>query len=149
MGKDVQEVIRDAPFGRKALFLGMQFTGLAGLASIVVACMAPPISLAVAGAGIALFAASFAGQVVFLAKESKRQEREEAFSSRGYSSKAGRPSRPSNTMMQQKTAERPVQKQVSKAQRTDDSKQKTQSVRFSAGQLREIQRSREQRYLER
>ena len=138
MSKDVQEIIRDTPFKRKALFLGMQFTGFVGLASIVVACMAPPISLAVAGAGAALFTASFVGQAIFLNQEAKRQAEE----SRRYSPKTNRgSSKTSHAMTQEKTAQVSAQKQVSKAQ-TSDVKRVAPSVRLSVAELRELQRGR-------
>ena len=139
MSKDVQEVIRDAPFGRKALFLGMQFTGFAGLASIAVACIAPPISLAVAGAGVALFTASFAGQAIFLSQEAKRQAKEEdtEFLARKYSPKTNKPSKPSRNLSQQKVG----QKQVPKVQ-APGVKHITPSIRISAAELKRRQRGR-------
>ena len=148
MSKDVQEIIRDTPFKRKALFLGMQFTGLVGLTSIVVACMAPPISLAVAGAGVALFAASFAGQVIFLNQEAKRQEKEEDTDSpaKKYSPKRdskdhSKPTREDALFYKPEYIQMPTQKQVSKAQ-TSDIKRVTPSVRLSVAELRELQRGR-------
>ena len=138
MSKDVQEIIRDTPFKRKALFLGMQFTGFVGLASIVVACMAPPISLAVAGAGAALFTASFVGQAIFLNQEAKRQADEDG----KYSPKTNRSfSRPSHSMSQQRSPQSSVQKRVSKVQESDV-KRVAPSVRLSVAELRELQRGR-------
>ena len=147
MSKDVQEIIRDTPFKRKALFLGMQFTGFVGLASIVVACMAPPISLAVAGAGAALFVASFAGQVVFLNQEAKRQEKEEdtdslaKYSPKRDSKDHSKPTREDALFYKPEYIQMPTQKQVSKAQ-TSDVKRVTPSVRLSVAELRELQRGR-------
>ena len=146
--KNPEEIIKDAPLSRRALFKGMQFTGLVGLTSIVIACMAPPISLAVAGAGVALFAASFAGQVVFLNQEAKRQEKEEDTDSpaKKYSPKRdskdhSKPTREDALFYKPEYIQMPTQKQVPKVQKSADIKKVTPSVRFSAAELKQIQRS--------
>lgn len=153
--KNSEEIIEDAPLLRKALFKGMQYTALVGSAAILVSLIATPASLAVIGSGLALTGVSLAGQLIFLSQERKRQLKEEDidFLSKKYSPKRNfkdhsKPINEDVLFYKPEYIQMPTQKQVPKVQKSADIKKVTPSVRFSAAELKQIQRSRQQRYHE-
>lgn len=130
--KDIQEVIRDMSRPKKAVFLGMQSVGYAGIASMFVAIVASPVNLAVMGVGAALSAVSFSAQAIFLNKEAKKQDKEIASAPKALSSAL--------TISREKTNSKTnsVQKESHKTPPRVIS-----SVRLSAKELKEIQRSKQ------
>ena len=145
--KDLGEIIRNASFSKKVLFAGMQLVTYASAAVIMISLVTPPVNLAVVGVCAALSSVSFAGQAILGIREAKRQAKKENTDDllKKYSPKtnAKSASRPTNEKSLQQSSQKPAQKQVPKVQRSADVKRETPSIRLSAAELKEIQKSRQ------
>ena len=141
--KDFSEVMQNAPFSKRVLFVGMSLVAYASAGVIMVSLFASPVNLAVVGVCAALSSVSFAGQAILGIQEAKRQEKNADDLLKKYQPQTNAKTalRSANEKSLQQSNQKPAQKQVPKVQKSADVRRVTPPNRLSAAELKKEQRS--------